>query len=111
MYCPIRLIFYCPVVKVADKQKSRTTSVAMTMVIFGSPAFLDQRIRNFLSLPYDRFGFIIFLRVDHKAKQISTEKNNKEYSVQGHSFVFFSMAGFGRLLQVATVCSWPGADI
>jgi hypothetical protein len=41
----------------APNKKAALPFVAMTMVTFGSPAFLDQRIRDFLSLPYDRFGF------------------------------------------------------
>ena len=35
--------------------------MTITMVTFGSPAFLNQRIRDILSLPYDRFGVVILL--------------------------------------------------
>ena len=38
-------------------KKSQTPFVAMTMVAFGSPAFRLYGIRDFLSLPYDKFGF------------------------------------------------------
>lgn len=38
-------------------KKKRATAVTVTMIIFGSPAFLDQMIRDFLPSPYDKFGF------------------------------------------------------
>ncbi len=38
------------------------------MVTFGSPDFLDQSIRNFQSLPYDRFSIFYFLWIESQNK-------------------------------------------
>jgi len=40
-----------------QKLNSRTPHATMTLVTLGSPAVLDYRIRDFPSLPYDRFSF------------------------------------------------------
>ena len=44
-------------------KKSRTTFYDFNEVTFGSPAFRLYGIRDFLSLPYDRFGVVA---VEHK---------------------------------------------
>ncbi len=40
--------------------------MAITMVTFGSPAFRLYGIRDFLSLPYDRFGMGEFIHLIKK---------------------------------------------
>ena len=44
-------------------QKNRTTTAAFTLVAVGSPAFLN-RIRDFPSLSYGRFGFVVMSEAD-----------------------------------------------
>jgi len=66
-----------------SKKKAELPGVTLTLVTLGSPAFLDLRIRDFLSPSYGGFGFdVLFLLCSRSDSERDVNRKMRDGALQ-----------------------------